>query len=152
MAVAVRPARKHAGAQAVLFCCLLSAVGVVNAMWAGLGDEELVRSSDLIVMGEWQGQTTLSSAPAVELETGVIIISEVLKGVGNPAFALVALPANKALRSSSDPDYRRGDRGLWLLRARPNSKGLYLVDHPQRFVPAVGGENRIRQLRRLIAP
>lgn len=152
MAVAVRPACKHAGVQAVLFCCLLSAIGAANAMWAGLGDEELVRSSDLIVMGEWQGQTTLSVAPAVELEAGIIIISEVLKGGGNPAFALVALPASKAPRSSNDPDYRRGDRGLWLLRARPDSKGLYLIDHPQRFVPVAGGESRIRQLRRLIAP
>lgn len=121
-------------------------------MWAGLGDEELVRSSDLIVMGEWQGQTTLASSPGAAQEIGVIVISEVHKGAGNPAFALVALPASKAPRSSNDPDYRRGDRGLWLLRARPDSRGLYLVDHPQRFVSVVGGESRIRQLRRLIAP
>ena len=127
-------------------------MGAVNAMWAGLSDEELVRSSDLIVVGEWQGQTPFASASAQEIEIGVITIQEVLKGVGKPAFALVALPAASLPRSSTDPDYRRGDRGLWLLRARPGSKGLYVIDHPQRFVPAADGEARIRQLRRLIGP
>lgn len=121
-------------------------------MWAALSDDELIRSSDLVVVGEWQGQTAFSTAPVAEMAIGVIAVSEVWKGAGNPAFALVALPSAKAPRSSGDLVFRRGDRGLWLLRLRPDSQGLYLADHPQRFVPAGGGEQRFRQLRQLIKP
>jgi hypothetical protein len=121
-------------------------------MWAGLSDDELIRGSDLVVQGEWQGQTALSMPSVPEIAVGVIAISEVWKGAGNPTFALVALPSSKAPRSSSNLTFRRGDRGLWLLRLQPGSQGLYLVDHPQRFVPLDGGEQRMRQLRQLIKP
>lgn len=121
-------------------------------MWASLSDDELIRGSDLIVMGEWQGQTALSAPSVPEISIGVIAISEVWKGAGAPAFALVALPSGNMPRSSSDRVFRRGDRGLWLLRLRPDGQGLYLADHPQRFVPSAGGEQRIRQLRQLIKP
>lgn len=106
-----------------------------------MSERELIDASEIIVLGEWQpgpGQPH-------------ILVSEVLKG---PA-GLRSLPladTASGLRSSSDPDHRTGDRGLWLLRRHPDSKArpLYLADHPQRFVPAAGGEARIRQLRKLI--
>jgi len=115
--------------------------GHANAMWAAMSERELIDASEIIVVGEWQpgpGQPH-------------ILVSEVLKG---PA-GLRSLPladTASGLRSSSDPDHRTGDRGLWLLRRHPDSKArpLYLADHPQRFVPAAGGEARIRQLRKLI--
>ncbi|HWT54056.1 MAG TPA: hypothetical protein VN066_04555 [Rhodocyclaceae bacterium] len=121
------------------------------AMWAPLSDDELIRSADLIVVGEWQGQVAVSTAGNPEMELGVVLVSESWKG-GSPAVVLVALPPSRTPRSSSDPVFRRGDRGLWLLRLQPGSKGLYLVDHPQRFVSSTGGEQRIRQLRQLIKP
>ncbi|MDE2600245.1 MAG: hypothetical protein KGL40_11550 [Rhodocyclaceae bacterium] len=119
-------------------------------MWAPLSDEELLRSSDLIVMGEWQGQVAFSAGSS-DMEVGVVLVNEAWKG-GTPAFVLIALPASRTLRSSSDMTFRRGDRGLWLLHLQPGSKGLYLVDHPQRFVPSTGGEQRMRQLRQLLKP
>lgn len=143
----------RAGLQTARFLCCLSLflAGSVIAMWAPLSDEELVRSSDLIVVGEWQGQSAFSATGSGDIEIGVVLVSETLKGKG-PGFALVALPSSSAPRSSSDLVYRRGDRGLWLLKLQPGSKGLYLADHPQRFVPSAGGEQRIRQLRQLIKP
>jgi hypothetical protein len=120
-------------------------------MWAPLSDEELIRSSDLIVVGEWQGQVAFSAAGGTDMDVGVVLVDETWKG-GAPAFVLVALPASRAPRSSSDPVFRRGDRGLWLLRSQPGSKGLYLADHPQRFVSSGAGQQRIRQLRQLIKP
>jgi hypothetical protein len=134
-------------------CCLSFFVCNISfAMWAALSDDELILSSDLIVMGEWQGQTAVSAASIPEMTMAVIAISEVWKGAGDPVFALIALPSGKIPRSSSDLVFRRGDRGLWLLRLRPGGQGLYLVDHPQRFVPAASGDARIRQLRQLVKP
>lgn len=154
MRIAAAPARLCAGvrAQTAFFLCCLFFCGTVSAMWAALSDDELIRTSDLIVVGEWQGQTTFSAPSFPEAAIGVIAISEVLRGPGNPAFALVILPSDKKPRSSSDPAFHRGDRGLWLLRLKPDSQGLYLVDHPQRFVSGEGESQRIRQLRQLIKP
>lgn len=120
-------------------------------MWAPLSDEDLIRGSDLIVVGEWQGQVAFATTGTAEMEVGVVIVSETLKGSSSP-FVLVALPASRAPRSSSDTAFRRGDRGLWLLRLQPGGKGLYLVDHPQRFVASSSGAQRIRELRQLIKP
>ena len=116
-------------------------------MWASLSDEELVRTSELIVLGEWQGQTTLSTSGLGTLNLGVIAVTETLKGLPNTRVVFVALPAASAPRSSSDIHFKQGDRGLWLLRLRPESTGIYLADHPQRFVPLIGNEARIKQLR-----
>jgi hypothetical protein len=129
------------------FACwaLLGIAGSAGAMWVALDDEALIRSSDLIVMGEWQGS---GGEPGM----GIIAVSEVLKGERGPTAVRIALPAAHDPRSSSDPAFRRGERGLWLLRLQPGSRDTYLADHPQRFVPSAGGEIRIRQLRRLLAP
>lgn len=51
----------------------------------------------------------------------------------------------------SDLSWAPGDRGLWLLRVRPGAEtGLYLADHPQRFVPAATGAARIETLRKAL--
>lgn len=123
-------------------------------MFAQMSDEELIRSSDLIVVGEWVGQSSLLvSAAAKPLEVGALAITKVLKGTPGQSLALVATVAANAPRSGSDLLYWRGDKGLWLLRLRPASNtstgaGIYLADHPQRFVPEAGGAARIGALRR----
>jgi hypothetical protein len=115
--------------------------GHSNAMWAAMSERELIDGSEIIVIGEWQ------AGPGQPH----IVVSEVLRGP--PGLRSVPLAdAASGLRSSNDLDRRTGDRGLWLLRRHPDTKAkpLYLADHPQRFVPAAGGEARIRQLRKLI--
>lgn len=121
-------------------------------MWARLSDEELIASSNLIVMGEWLGETQVTLEGAASAQgVGVIAVSEVLKGKREAGFVLVQRPGAGALRSSSDLSFERGQSGLWLLRAKPGgAQGLYLVDTPQRFVSASSDGERIAVLKRLI--
>lgn len=122
------------------------------AMWAQMSDEELIRSSVLIVNGEWVGQTPATQrGQAIAGDIGVVAVSEVLKGPPGSALALVAVAGAGTPRSSSDIAFRRGDRGLWLLRAHGSGPiDLLAADHPQRFVPAGSGAPRIAALRRLL--
>ena len=121
-------------------------------MWARLSDEELIASSDLIVMGEWLGETQIALEGAASTQgVGVIAVSEVIKGKREPGFVLVQRRGAGALRSSSDLSFERGQRGLWLLRAKPGgAQGIYLADNPQRFVSESGDGGRIAALKRLI--
>ena len=127
-------------------------------MWAQMSDEELLTRSDLIVMGEWVGQSEpLTLGGTVRVELGAIAIAEVLKGpkgvnaTSAPTVALVRVAPAAAPASSSDLACRRGQRGLWLLRLDPGgSSGIYLADHPQRFVPADKDAGRIARLRALL--
>ncbi len=134
----------------LMLAVLMPTQGV--AMFAQMSDEELVRRSDLVVVGEWIGQSRVQlAAGGGPLELGAVTITEVLKGVPGQTLALVATVAGDAPRSSSDMAYRRGDRGLWLLRLRQGSTGIYLADHPQRFIPDAGGAARIEALRKIMA-
>lgn len=117
-------------------------------MWVGMSDQELIDTSDLIVMGEWQDAGSQRPTGSDGLLLARIVITEVLKGPAELRQAWVLVSGNPQLRASSDLGYRTGDRGLWLLRKSSDHKAFYLADHPQRFVPAQGGEARIQQLRR----
>lgn len=126
--------------------------GTGDAMWARLSDEELIAASDLIVTGEWLGETQVRLDGAASTQgVGVIAVSEVLAGKRDIGFVLVQRPGAGALRSSSDLEFERGQSGLWLLRAKPGGgQGIYLVDSPQRFVSASRDAQRVAALRRLI--
>ncbi len=122
----------------------------VQAMFAAMTDDELLRRSDLIVFGEWQGQAALRLGPdRSRVEMGVVKVREVLKGPAGLELVFVATIASGAVRSSSDLVYRRGNRGLWLLHAPAGADGgIYLADHPQRFVDATVDAKRIEVLRK----
>jgi len=129
------------------------APGLVTAMFAKMSDEELIRRSDLIVIGEWLGQSSLRiGSDSAPMEIGAIAISEVLKGSPGRTLALLAITPAGAPRLGDAISYRRGDKGMWLLRHQPEAgtKGLYLADHPQRFIPDIGGAERIREIRRTL--
>lgn len=121
-------------------------------MWAQLTDDDLIRTSDLIVLGEWAGQaSTLHRGQPVGGDIGVVTVTEVLKGLPGTAIALVAVASARGPRSSSDITFKRGDRGLWLLRRHAGGPiDLFAADHPQRFVSSASGEARIATLRRMI--
>ena len=118
-------------------------------MWAAMSDEELVSSSELIVIGEWIEYPSIKGNAVSG--SGAIAISKVLKGKATASVSVAQTPGT-APHSSTDLIFHAGDRGLWLLRQMPENKEIYLIDHPQRFVPAAGGEERIRALTRLISP
>ena len=121
-------------------------------MWAQMSDEELLNRSDLIAMGEWVGQSAVViPANAGRFELGAIAITVVLKGASGQSLALVQTVAADAPRSSSDLVHLRGQRGLWLLRLLPGgASGIYLADHPQRFVSSDKEATRIAALVRLL--
>lgn len=149
--IACGPLSRLVGATlVVVFALLLPRSG--TAMWAQMSDAELVASSDLIVVGEWLGQTeVVLQAGATPHAIGVVAVSETLKGTA-AGFALVLRPVATAPRSSSDLDFERGQKGLWLLRAKPGgTKAVFLADHPQRFVNAAQDSARIAALKALIA-
>jgi hypothetical protein len=117
-------------------------------MWAPLSDTELLRSSDLIGLGQWLGQTRLQPGPQAEaLELGVLQFSEIWKGPSGLRLALLRGRPDQAPRSSSDAVFQPGQQGLWLLTLQPGAQGLYRCEHPQRFLPA--GSASIERLRRL---
>lgn len=124
---------------------------LASGMWAKLTDPELTAKSQLIVRGELgtvkRRQPKDGSPP---LWVGEIRVESVLKGPANLEVAHLALPSPEGPRSSTDLGYRAGHRGLWFLRVRPpEGSGLYLADHPQRFVPH-SKAGRIQQLEKTI--
>lgn len=132
----------------LLFLCLFLALpGTGSAMFAQMSDDDLIRLSELVVVGEWLGQTALI-IDGKRLEFGVVRVGEVLKGTADTTVALVLVPAPDAPRSGSDLHFKRGDSGVWFLRSQPRIPGAYAVDHPQRFV--AGPPARIEALRRKI--
>jgi hypothetical protein len=142
----------RAGPLAFLTGFLVLEAMLASAMWAKLTDPELVAKSDLIVRGELIGVTrTQPTADSPPLWVGTIRVDSVLKGPPALTVALLALPSPEGPRSSTDLGYREGQRGLWFLRVRhPEGSGLYLADHPQRFVPHSKAD-RIQELEKAVA-
>jgi hypothetical protein len=115
---------------------VLLAPSTGESMWAKMSPAELVQRSELVVIGELVETITLQtdvSAPRVHL--GVLQISDVVKGPSQSKFALLHLPDDKGPISSSDIFYQVGQKGLWFLRMRKGTAGMYLADNPQRFLP-----------------
>ncbi|HMV21233.1 MAG TPA: hypothetical protein PKL28_14095 [Rhodocyclaceae bacterium] len=116
-------------------------------MFVQMSDDELIRQSELIVVGEWLGQSPLT-VDGHRVDLGVVRVSEVLKGPSGTTVVLIPAASVDAPRSSSDLRYKRGDSGIWFLRPHPRIAGTFSAEHPQRFVS--GPPARIDALRRLI--
>lgn len=119
------------------------------AMWAKYTDAQLVQSSELIVIGEMIGQTQVTLTKEIKLNIGVLQVKEVLKGdKQKTSVVFLQLPTSGKMRSSTDISYKKGQKGLWFLRSRPETKGIYLADHPQRFI-SMEAQQQIRNFRQL---
>ena len=142
----------HARYPLAMLLVALALVGPATdaaAMWAPLTDAELTDQSDLIVVGELIGQTQVRLAPdQPRLAFGILRVDEALKGDRARRMVLLALPSPDAPRSSTDITHRPGEKGLWYLKGRAQAEGIYLADHPQRFVPANQATPRIDSLRK----
>lgn len=127
--------------------------GVAMASWAPMTDEELCARSDVIVAAELIGETNLrvSADDAAELTIGILKVTESLRPDSLSAYLLLVLPSSAGPISSSDLHYRNGQEGWWFLRESPVvASGLYLADHPQRFVSAAEDPKRMKRLREII--
>lgn len=128
----------------------------VLAMWAKLSDEDLIHRSALIVLGEWVGESSLSTNQGgPEIRVGAIAVQQVLRdSTSSPSTRSLALlnlgPAGVPLASDS-LTFLRGNRGLWLLRVDTHDpRGLFRCDHPQRFVSSDKDPSTLDRLRRLL--
>ncbi|HET7875246.1 MAG TPA: hypothetical protein VFN71_06950 [Methylomirabilota bacterium] len=131
-----------------LAALLIGAPGT-HAMWAKLTEGELIAQSDLIMTGEVVGLTEVRLAPdQPRLTLAVLRADEVVKSDRSRGYVLLGLGPTDRPRSSTDIFYRVGQRGLWFLRSQPGSEGIYLADHPQRFVPAERADPQLQSLRR----
>jgi len=132
---------------AALVLAALLATGSSMAMWARLSDAELFDRSDLIVTGTLIGQTRVRIGTA-DLAVGVIDVKETFKGEPTE-IALLVLPTKGQPVASDALPRATGDSGLWYLRLRTTAEnGLYVADHPQRFVPAAEAEQAVKDLRK----
>ena len=122
-----------------------------NAMWVKLSDTELVEKSEVIITAELIGQTQVDINQA-KFVVGVLKVEEVLKGDKDLAVILLALPSAESPRSSTDIFYKDGQKGLWLLRERKvkGESGIYLADHPQRFVSEKHAVAQIELIRNIL--
>jgi hypothetical protein len=132
----------------VLIACVSLPVDESAAMWARMSEQELRERSDLIVTGVLIGKTRVRIGSA-DLTLGVIEVRETLQG--EPAtVALLVLPSPGQPVASDTVQHAIGADGLWYLRLRIAAEpGLYVADHPQRFVPMTEAGPAIAALRRL---
>jgi hypothetical protein len=97
---------------------------------------ELVKSSDLIIIGE-----IVSLRPGIKdkFEIGTIKVKKVIKGSKKIKEVSIEIPSHRTgIRVSTDIFYKKGQSGLWFLRIKQEasqdlSSIVYLADHPQRF-------------------
>ena len=122
-----------------------------NAMWVKLSDTELVEKSDVVITAELIGQTQVNINQATFV-VGVLKVEEVLKGDQGQTIILLALPSAEGSRSSTDIFYKDGQKGLWFLRKRKvkGESGIYLADHPQRFVSEKHADAQIEIIRNIL--
>lgn len=117
----------------VLAIWLLFVAAGAESAWLQLTEQELISQSSVIVTGTLIGETRVAHWD--DLIIGVIRIDRVLKGDATQKIALLMLRPAEGPSVSTQLNYQIGQRGLWFLRDRqPGEAGLYVADHPQRFV------------------
>lgn len=138
--------RFHPGVAAAL----LAAATAAAAMYAPLSESELAQS-DVIALGEYVGDAALRTDPgAPPMRLGVIRVDEVLKGRHADGVVLLEVESPMPVRRSDTLTFRPGQKGLWYLKAKGGMPGVYLADHPLRFVPtdrAAAPAQKLRALR-----
>ena len=104
-----------------------------QAFWQQMSAKELYEQSELIVIAELIGHTNIKLSPDnTPLRLGILRVEDTLKSESHHAFLLLVLPSPLEPRVSTDIFHQMGQRGLWYLRV--HDSGLYMADHPQRFV------------------
>lgn len=120
-------------------------------MWARMSTSELVERSEIVLYGELIGHTKIALQHGQgKLFLGVLQVEEILKGDKNQTVILLVLPSKNGLVRSTDIFYKKGQKGLWFLRVRAGEEGVYLADHPQRFMPSGVAAKHLEEIRKII--
>jgi len=120
-------------------------------MWAELTEDELFEQSSLILSGRVIDTSVLLFADeGLRVAVAVIAVDEVYKGSPSGATVLVEIPVPDPALHTTEITYTTGQSGLWFLRPRsPEDEGIYLADHPQRFVAGTPDAALAQRLNRL---
>jgi hypothetical protein len=108
-----------------------------GGLFASMTVEQLVDSSQLIVVGELVSLTTHPNLAGTDL--GTIRIDETIlsrAARSTPDRASLLVPARGGLAVSTAVYYTVGQRGVWFLRRDSAQAEAYLADHPQRLMAA----------------
>lgn len=135
----------------VLIFTLILVPAITNAMWVKLSDIELVKQSDVIITAELIGNTQVTINQA-KTAIGILKVEKVLKGDKNQTVILLALPSHEGPLKSDDIFYKTGQNGLWLLRERKTKgeSGIYLADHPQRFLSVEYADDQKKRIQKIL--
>jgi hypothetical protein len=125
---------------------------ITLASWIQLSPEELVEKSKLAVIGEYIGTTRVSAqGEGKNIIVGVIKVETFLYGTIRDDFVLIAIRNADSPFISSTINFKKGQRGLWLLPLySPHDTALYSANHPQQFTP-LSDVKTINQLKKLVA-
>jgi len=136
------------------FLCMLLVVLISNssyaiAMWAGIPDAQLVKSP-LIVKASYIGTTTLTLNKK-QLQLGVLKVTETLKGNKQDVVLIrLRIPPANSPRNSNEISFQLGQKGMWFLEHDNQSKGVYDIKHPLRFIPEQQFKRRLPALLKLL--
>jgi len=119
----------------IVLVYILLSPSLVLASWVKLSPEELVGQSKLAVIGEFIGTTRVAAQKTgTNIIVGIIKIETVLDGSVHDDFLLIAIRNADSPLISSTIGFKKGQRGLWLLKQySPDNTLLYSASHPQQF-------------------
>ena len=115
------------------FISLLGMAFTVVADWVAISDARLILEAELIVYGQYQGQSTLTVGDkALTLNLGVLKPSKILKGQNTSVIFIQRYQLNAPIRSDM-LFLKQGQEGLWFLRSVPDMQGVYQIMHPSGY-------------------
>ena len=118
-----------------------------HAMWAKMSEAQLLEYSQLIITGEFLGESEIHDLTKIgTVNLGVIRVDKILKGKVEGTLVFLALPSGEQPKASSSINYSVGTKGLWYLRHRSEGGTIYLADHPQRFIDEASASEYIIRL------
>lgn len=139
------------GCVLILLFTALTYTTTVQAMWARMTDAELVESSQLIVMATYRGRADANlQIDGKIMQLGVLDVDKTLKG-NQRKIIYLHLPQPEGFpHKSDDIFFHPGQKGLWFLREASPENAVYVIDHPQRFVPEDNVDIRLDSLNKLL--
>jgi hypothetical protein len=112
---------------------------VVYASWVDIPIEDLIKNSDLIIVGKISGiDTSKKQNPDSEIikimgryyDFGTITVSQVIKGDEHAKSVVLRYPSRREL--STDIVYELNQNGIWLL-TKSKEGDFYLAGYPKDF-------------------
>lgn len=135
--------RKLVGFLAAL-AVLLCATELAALTWAPISDPDLIRTSDLIVVGKIVWVENGPASPAA-VDKASILVQEVLRGDPTAVMATLSYPGrNRGVPTADGVEstlrewdilFDLNQEGVWFLKKDPAAPTGYVIDHPARFKP-----------------